>query len=128
MKIYSMSGFTGTRHRGVEHRGGMPEQHPILRKASGGEDIVHISAEAMERFREHRIIEMEAARINKLTGQVIALLHADESDAPASGATRGISDAREISAIGDGDFDSIERLEGTAETLLWLFSAAGPRG
>lgn len=127
MKIYSMSGFTGTRHRSIEHRGEMPEQRPHLRRVSGGEDLVHISAEAMERYREHRIVEMEAARIKKLTGQVIMLLREGEEHALESGKARGVSGAHEMSAIGGGDFDSIERLEGTADNLLWLFGVAGVR-
>jgi hypothetical protein len=105
----------------------MPEQRPHLRRVSGGEDLVHISAEAMERYREHRIVEMEAARIKKLTGQVIALLREGEEHAVESVNARGISGARETSAIGGGDFDSIERLEGAAENLLWLFGVAGAR-
>jgi hypothetical protein len=122
MKIYNLSGFAETRHRDIEHHNAVHGQRQFLRKVSGGEDMVDISAEAMRKYREHRMVELDAVRIQKLTAQVIDSIHrGDKNSDLRTAAVPGAGIVDETGARGKGDIGEEARFRETAENLLGFF-------
>lgn len=122
MKIYNFTGFTGTRHRNIEHHTAGAEARRFLRKVSGGEDVVDISREARRKYEENRTVELEAARIKKLTARVLDIIHNSErrpeirNTVPARSGMIG-----EVMNAENMDDDETARLRATAENLLGFF-------
>lgn len=122
MKIYNLSGFTGTRHRNIEHHKEMHGERQFLRKVSGGEDMVDISTEAKKKYGEQRMVELEAVRIRKLTALVLDGFRRGEINLDLR--TVGLTETGTVDQIlsrGRNDIDEEARLRETAENLLGFF-------
>ncbi len=122
MKVYNFSGSAGTRHRNIEHNIAVQGQRRFLRRARGGGDMVDISAEAMKKYREHNTVELEAARIKKLTARVLDIIHRsiDNPETRDNGVIAAES-VHAITASGNAGSDESVRLRETAENILGFF-------
>jgi len=56
MKIYQFNKFTGQKEYSERIFSNSPDSNNPLKKAAGGEDIVEISLEAMEKFRKDNVL------------------------------------------------------------------------
>ena len=122
MKVYNFSGSAGTRHRNIEHNNALQGQRRFLRRASGGGDMVDISAEAMKKYHEHNTVELEAARIKKLTARVLDIIHrSNDNQGPINSGEIKAGGSREIINSGNAGTDENVRLRETAENILGFF-------
>ncbi len=119
MKIANLNtGFNGNNQYGKSVRGSepMPNHTPGYRKASGGEDFLEISDEAVKRHKEAKILSFEEARLKKEAGYTEALT--ENSNLPDRTKTGRI---RDMIANDKYNFNDGKVLGETAERVIALF-------
>ena len=119
MKIANLNtGFNGNNQYGKSVRGSepMPNHTPGYRKASGGEDFLEISDEAMKKHREAKILSFEDGRRRKEVRDAGVIIN-----------SLIISDVSKVGRISDMivndcyDFNDGKILGETAERVIGLF-------
>jgi len=119
MKIANLNtGFNGNNQYGKSVRGSepMPNHTPGFRKASGGEDFLEISDEAVKRHKEAKILNFEESRRKKEAKETAAFTeNMNLTDRAKTGRIK------DMIADDKYNFNDPEILGETAERVIGLF-------